>query len=292
MPGHIQSIERAAAILRLLSGPSLRLGVGELACELSLPKGTVFGILRTLRDVGFVEQDEDSCKYQLGPALLHMGSSYLDGNELRTRALNWADGLATRSGESVRIGTLHENQVLIVHHVFRPDDARQALEVGSLLPAHATAIGKALLAHHAYIGAALSNGALRSYTTATATNPSAFQLELEETARRGWAADVGELLTGVASIAAPIEDRRRVTVGAIGISGPVERLCGNGAPRAELVDHVMEAARAVSRELGALPWSFASADHSSRRPNTCIDLRGREHNRAIRGLDRPGDGIV
>ena len=101
MPGRIQSIERAAAILRLLSGRSRRLGVAELAGELRLPKGTVYGILRTLQAVGFVEQDRESGKYQLGPALLHMGSSYLDGNELRTRALNWADGLATRSGESV-----------------------------------------------------------------------------------------------------------------------------------------------------------------------------------------------
>ena len=112
MPGSIQSIERAAAILRLLSGRSRRLGVGELAGELGLPKGTVHGILRTLQHVGFVEQDAETGKYQLGAALLHMGSSYLDGNELRTRALNWADSLAARSNESVRIGTLHEGQAL------------------------------------------------------------------------------------------------------------------------------------------------------------------------------------
>jgi DNA-binding IclR family transcriptional regulator len=254
MPGHIQSIERAAAILRLLSGRSLRLGVGELACELNLPKGTVFGILKTLREVGFVEQDRDSGKYQLGPALLHMGSSYLDGNELRTRALNWADALATRSGESVRIGTLHENQVLIVHHVFRPDDTRQALEVGSLLPAHATALGKVLLANHDYIAATLADHALTSFTPATVTDVYRFRRELEETATRGWASDVGELFPGFASIAAPIEDRRRVTVGAIGIAGPIERLCDGRRPRVEFVDYVMEAARAVSRELGAIPW--------------------------------------
>src|SRR6476620_3844313 len=79
MPGRIQSIERAAAILRLLSGRSRRLGVAELAGELGLPKGTVHGILRTLQFVGFVEQDRESGKYQLGAAVLHMGSSYLDG---------------------------------------------------------------------------------------------------------------------------------------------------------------------------------------------------------------------
>jgi DNA-binding IclR family transcriptional regulator len=234
VPGPIQSIERAAAILLLLSGRSLRLGVAELAGELSLPKGTVYGILRTLRDVGFVEQHEESSKYQLGPAMLHMGSSYLDGNELRARALKWADGLATRSGESVRIGTLHHSQVLVVHHVFRPDDARQALEVGSLLPIHATALGKALLANHDYIAATLGNGALASYTPATVTDASRFRQELEQTGRRGWASDIGELFHGFASVAAPIEDRRRVTVGAIGIAGPMERVCrsrGRGRAR-------------------------------------------------------------
>jgi DNA-binding IclR family transcriptional regulator len=219
-----------------------------------LPKGTVHGILKTLVLVGFVEQDPDSGKYRLGPALLHMGSSYLDGNELRTRALNWADALATRSGESVRIGTLHENRVLIVHHVFRPDDSRQALEVGSLMPAHATALGKALLAHHGYVAGELAGTSLASFTPATVTDTYRFRQELDEVSRRGWASEVGELFSGQGSIAAPIEDRTRVAVGAIGITGPIERICEDGRPRVELVGYVVEAARAVSRELGAIPW--------------------------------------
>jgi DNA-binding IclR family transcriptional regulator len=254
VPGRIQSIERAAAILRLLSGRSRRLGVVELAGELGLPKGTVYGILRTLQFVGFVEQDHDSGKYQLGAALLHMGSSYLDGNELRTRALNWADALATRSGESVRIGTLHDWQVLIVHHVFRPDDSRQLLEVGSLMPAHASALGKALLAHHRYLAPELAGERLASFTPATVTDVYRLHQELDEVSERGWASDVGELLHDVASIAAPIEDRRQMAVGAIAISGSIERICEDRRPRAVLVGYVMESARAVSRELGAIPW--------------------------------------
>lgn len=254
MSGPIQSIERAAAILRLLSGRSRRLGVVELAGQLGLPKGTVHGILRTLQAVGFVEQDRDSGKYQLGAALLHIGSSYLDANELRTRALNWADALATQSGESVRIGTLHDKQVLIVHHVFRPDDSRQALEVGSLVPAHATSLGKALLAHHRYLLAELGDGPLTSYTPATVTAIKQLQLDLDEVCGRGWAGEVAELLPGIASIAAPIEDRRGVIAGAISISGPVERLCERGHPKPELAAEVMGTARTISRELGAIPW--------------------------------------
>jgi DNA-binding IclR family transcriptional regulator len=254
VPGSIPSIERAAAILRLLSGRSRRLGVGELAGELGLPKGTVHGILRTLQNVGFVEQDAESGKYRLGAALLHMGSSYLDGNELRTRALNWADSLAARANESVRIGTLHGGRALVVHHVFRPDNSRQALEVGALLPGHATALGKVLLAHNPYATDELIAEGLNAFTSRTVTDPDALRSELDEVRARGWASDLEELVEGEVSLAAPIQDRRGATVGAIGISGPIERLSEDEGPRSDLISYVRETARSVSRDLGAIPW--------------------------------------
>jgi len=254
VPGNIQSIERAAAILRLLSGQTRRLGVVDLAGELGLPKGTVHGLLRTLQSVGFVEQDSETGKYQLGAALLHMGSSYLDGNELRTRALNWSDSLASRTQEAVRIGTLHEGQVLIVHHVFRPDDSLQTLDVGSLLPAHATALGKILLAHHPYVAVELAKHRLAAFTAATICDAEHLERELTRVRERGWASDIGELTNAQVSLAAPIMDRTGVTVGAMGIFGPPERLLAARQPRGELLAYVREAARAVSRELGAIPW--------------------------------------
>jgi DNA-binding IclR family transcriptional regulator len=255
MPGSIQSIERAAAILRLLSGPSRRLGVVDLAGELELPKATVHGILRTLREVGFVEQDEPSGKYQLGPALLHMGSSYLDGNELRARALNWADSLASRTQEAVRIGTLHDAQVLIVHHVFRPDDSFQTLEVGALMPAHATSLGKVLLADHPYVLEELLAEGLERFTDATITDPEQFREEIARVKELGWAASDGDLIESQTTISAPISDRSGRTVGAMGIVGTPQRLLnGGGRPNQDLLAYVKEAARAVSRELGAIPW--------------------------------------
>ncbi|MFG1965058.1 IclR family transcriptional regulator [Nonomuraea sp. NPDC049028] len=175
----IQSVERAAGILRLLASGPRELGVAELARAMGLPKGTLHGILRTLVHVGFVEQDEATGRYRLGGTLLHLGSSYLDVNVLRTRSLNWADALAGRSRESVWIGTAHEGGVLVVHHVFRPDDSMQVLQVGTLLPAHATALGKVLLAYDPYgdAGAAFHAPSApeptASHRTAFATAPSA-----------------------------------------------------------------------------------------------------------------------
>ena len=123
-----------------------------------------------MRQVRFVEQDREPGKDQLGAALLHMGSICLDRNELRSRALMvWLTGGA--DGEAVRLGTLHDLQVLIVHHVFRPDDSLQTLDVGSLLPAHATALGKVLLAHHPFALGEVSRLGLRSFTDATICDP-------------------------------------------------------------------------------------------------------------------------
>ena len=186
MPKAIQSIERAAAVLRLLARGPGRLGVVELAGSLGLPKGTVHGILRTLAGVGFVEQDGITGKYQLGATLLHLGTSYLDVNELRSRAINWADALASRSGEAVRIGTLLEGRALVVHHVFRPDDSLQTVEIGLLLPPHACALGKVLLA---YDGAAATAArrALESYTRRTVCTGT----ELARDARRDPGAGLG-----------------------------------------------------------------------------------------------------
>jgi DNA-binding IclR family transcriptional regulator len=251
VPGPIQSIQRAAEILKLLAhGGAHQLSVGELARALDLAKPTVHGILRTLQEVGFVEQEVEGGKYRLGAALFQIGTSYLDGNELRAKALNWSDTLAMRAREAVRIGVMHGKHVLVVHHVFRPDNSRQTLETGALLPWHATALGKALVAFGEW-----PDGDLRRFTRHT-LNPDELHTAMNEVRDRDWAYDLHELVEGEASVAAPIRDRRGTVVGTIGISGPVERLCESPdqPPRLELVSYVREAARSVSRELGGLSW--------------------------------------
>ena len=204
--------------------------------------------------MGFVEQDPESGKYQLGAALLHMGARYLDGNELRTRALNWSDSLASRSGESVRIGTLHEGQVLVVHHVFRPDDSRQALEVGALCPRTPARSARCCSPPTATPPLSSRRGAAAVHP-ATITDPDALAPQLQ----RGARARLGHRRRGA---------RRRRGVDRGADRGPPRRhggrdrdlrpgraaVRGRRAPRTDLVSNVREAARAVSRDLGAIPW--------------------------------------
>jgi DNA-binding IclR family transcriptional regulator len=249
VPGTVQSIERAAAVLRLLAGGSGRLTLGEIARSLDLAKGTAHGILRTLKLLGFVDQDSASGRYRLGAALLRPGANHLDVNELRSRSINWADPLAARSGEAVRIGTVLDGQVLVVHHVFRPDDTFQTLDVGTMMPLHATALGKALLAYRS--AGATPARVLDRFTRRTVVTPRALAADLREIREAGWSAEIEELTPGEAAVAAPIRGQGGLVVGAIGISGHVERICDSHyLPRPRLVGYVRDAARAVSRDLG------------------------------------------
>lgn len=254
MPGPIQSLTRAAAVLRLLAGGERRLGLSEVASALGLAKGTTHGILRTLQQEGFVEQDPVSGKYQLGAELLRLGNSYLDVHELRARALVWADDLARSSGESVYIGVLHLKGVLIVHHVFRPDDSRQVLEVGAMQPLHSTALGKVLSAFDPVAHSDVLEAERPAFTSRTVTELTDLEGVLEITRSRGWASDLEETWEGLASVAAPITGVRRMPLGAVGLTGAVERVCEAGEVRSRLVAGVRDAARSVSRDLGSSPF--------------------------------------
>src|SRR5206468_11834181 len=117
----IQSVDRAARILKVLASGPRRLGVSEIADRLRMTRPTVHGLLQTLQAHGFVEQDRDSDKYQLGAGLLHLGNSYLDLNELRGRSIVHAERLADRARAAVRVGVLHGRDVIVVHHVFSPE---------------------------------------------------------------------------------------------------------------------------------------------------------------------------
>ncbi len=251
VPGSIQSVERAAAILRMLARGPGPLRLAEISSSLQLAKGTAHGLLRTLTEVGFVDQDRVSGRYSLGTGLAALGHGYLDGNELRARSMNWADPLAARTGEAVRIGMLDGPAVLVVHYVFRPENAPQHADVGARLPAHATAIGKLLLAHHPGALALLrAHPPLTSFTARTLTQDAELDAELAGVRVAGYAVEYGEHHTELAGIAAPVMGFGGETVGAVEIHGDLDRICDSaGRPRRGLLAQVRECGRAITREL-------------------------------------------
>lgn len=247
----IQSVDRAARILKALAAGSPRLGVSELADRLGMAKTTVHGLLRTLERQDLVEQDSETGKYRLGPELLQLGNAFLDHHELRARSLVWADTLANRVGEAVRVGVLYGRSVLVVHHVFRPDGSVQILEVGATLPWHASALGKAHAAHLTLDRRrTLLSGPLPRLTGHTIVDPHALAGALDEVAAAGYATEDQEAVIGEGEVAAAVFDHGGHPVGAIGVVGPVERL-QVGAPLEALLIALTDTARRLSWEMGA-----------------------------------------
>jgi DNA-binding IclR family transcriptional regulator len=247
----IQSVERAAMILAVLGSGTPRLGVTEIAERVGLAKPTVYGLLRTLVKHDLVAQDPFSGKYSLGAGVLQLGNAYLDGSELRARSLLWAESLAQRANEAVWVSTLSGTRVIVLHHVFRPDNTVQILEVGAAIPWHACALGHAIVAHLPAQEFVHVMAAERSPLTGrTKTTRAALGQALAQVRRRGYALENQEATVGDAGIAAPIVSREGTVAGAIGLVGPAERLLATGA-RDELVRAVVESARSVSRDLGA-----------------------------------------
>jgi DNA-binding IclR family transcriptional regulator len=257
--GTIQSVDRAARILKALAAGPRRLGVSELADRLEMTRPTVHGLLQTLQAHGFVEQDRESDKYQLGAGLLQLGNSYLDLNELRGRSIVHAERLAGQTQAAVRVGVLHGPNVVVVHHVFRPDATFQVLEVGAQLPVHASALGKAILA---WSNAELVDDLLAeplSKLTARTLTLKALRDDLADVRERGVARERDEAVLGESSVAAPIFDHAGLAVGSIGIVGDTERILPRGPARG-VVAAVIEAARGVSRELGARRWPATAGE--------------------------------
>ena len=165
----IQSVDRAIRVLTALQG-ARRMSLSELAARLDLAPSTTHGIVRSLVEHGMVVQERGSSRYQLGPAVLRLGNVYLDTLELRSKAIPWAEDLARRTGLAVRTGVLLIDDVVIIHHEPRPDGSRQMPEVGIVIPVHASALGKALLAFLAEDEKrVLTSGELRSMTGETVT---------------------------------------------------------------------------------------------------------------------------
>jgi DNA-binding IclR family transcriptional regulator len=252
----IQSVDRSVRILQALQG-ARRLSLSDLAARLELPNSTVHGILRTLLAHGMVEQEPGSLRYMLGPAVLRLSNVYLDSLEFRSRAQRWTEDLARRTNAAVRAGVLLLDDVIIVHHEPRPDGGRQMTEVGFVIPAHASALGKALLAFRPDDASRFRRArSLRSMTGETIVDPSKLAAALDDARATGVATEHDEAVLGESSVGAPVFDATGAAVGALSLV-----LQSSEWPaRPSLHDDIREAARNVSRELGAPGWPVYPAD--------------------------------
>src|ERR1700687_2374938 len=182
-------------------------------------------------------------------ARLRLGNVDRDSLELRSRVAIWTEGLARRTGCAVRTAVLLFDEVVVVAHEPRPDGTRQMPEVGIVIPAHASALGKVLLAFQPD-GAADGKPELRSMTGETITDAAALADEVKQVRATRIAREVEEAVLGECAAAATVFDGSGEATGAIGLVVPAARWPLDP----EAVDALRDTARTVSRELGAPVW--------------------------------------
>ena len=252
-------IQTVANALRLLEAfrEEEELGVTELSRRLVLHKNNVFRLLATLEEKGYVEQSPGSERYRLGIRCLEAGQAYVRSRSLIPLARPVLAAMARETGETVHLGVLVDFEVV---HLDGEQPERLVLtstRVGQRLPAHCTALGKALLASgepllwERFEAARIRGGVLPRRTAATITDRDKFFDHLRGVAGQGYALDLEECEEGLCCAAAPVVDARGHAVAALSVSAPIFRL----GPE-ELVAHcaprVAAAAAQLSRRLGRL----------------------------------------
>jgi len=245
----LTSVTNAVRLIKTFTSVRPTWGVSELSRELGISKSSVHRILATLTDEGMLEQDPDSGRYRLGLAMYDLAAAVPTQRDLHEAILLPMTDLRNRTGETVQVGVLDGRQVVYIERLDSPNMLRTFTDVGRRVEIHCTGTGKALLAFVASERREqiLANLDLSKKTSYTITSVRKFQQELDQIRRRGFAENRHESEVGVVSIAAPIRDAAAITIAAISVAGPAERM---DPRRAEITQAVLLAAGSVSRRLG------------------------------------------
>jgi IclR family acetate operon transcriptional repressor len=240
----VQSVARAMALLRCFedAGPELTLTAMARATGLTL--STTHRLAGTLVDGGMLARDAGSERYHVGPLVIALARTTA-GPERADRAAAVLDGLTRRTGESASLGVGDGHHVVVLVCVESQHALRFDRPPGTLVPAHASAMGRALLAFGAEpVAAAVKALApLERFTPHTITSQRALIAALDETRARGYSLVDEEQLEGVRSIAVPVRGDDGIAVAAVGIQGPAGRMSDDLIPA--MAAAVGETARAV-----------------------------------------------
>ena len=250
----VQSIERVSVILDVLGEFPQGISFGDLSTKVDLSKGTTHRLLSTLAFLGYVRQDVETKKYNLGFKLVELGNRMLSQIDFRTEARSFLVDLAESTKETVHLVILDQNEVLYIDKVesnSHPTGLRMASMLGSRIPAHCSAVGKVLLAAlpEKQLNRLVSSKGLPRRTENTITDLGKLKEHLELVRKNGYALDTEENEIGIRCVSAPIRDQRSEVIAAISISVPASRMKAHVLKK-RLKDQVIGTALNISRKIG------------------------------------------
>ncbi|MER8236330.1 IclR family transcriptional regulator [Streptomyces sp. NPDC094049] len=239
----VKSAERTVRILETLASSRERLSVSELQERLGYPRSSLHALIRTLRDLKWVEADDSGATFGVGPHALLSGTAYLDRDPALPYAHEALEDLREETGHTVHFARRDDAYVLYLASREARESVHVIPRVGRRLPAHLTALGQALLADlTADEVSALLPERLEALTPNTVTDRAELYAELARVRDRGWALEREQGTPGVACLSAPVHYRIPAS-DAISCSMPVE---------AATDEEVERVARAVLTHVTAL----------------------------------------
>lgn len=245
----IAGIERALDVLSLFSETdAVSLGVTEIASALGLSKAVVHRILASFRAKGFVELDEATRRYSIGPKILFLGLSYLERIDILQVAREAMVSLSAQTNETATLSIRSGRTRVYVDQITPPRDVRMQVALGTPYPLHAGASSKAFLAFlPAHEQDDYLDAPLEKLTSATEIDTRKLRKELAQIHEVGYASSFGERMDGAGAVAAPVFGLDGQPVAVISVCGPVERFREEAGDAARLL---LEATRHASRKMG------------------------------------------
>ncbi len=249
-PYQVQVLDRALAILEVLSAEGPDLSLGEISDKLDLHKSTAHRLTMVLERHKLIERHSVSGRYRLGLKLFELGSRAISHLDLRERARPVLDQLVLETGETVHLGILDDTEVLYLDKVEPARSVRMSSTVGRRNPVYCTAMGKAILAYlpEAQVEAIVRKQGLKAVTANTITSFLDLKAELKVIRERGYAIDNEEIEEGLRCIGCVVRDFSGGAVAAISVSGPSFRVTKEKVNA--LSRPVVSAASILSAEFG------------------------------------------
>ncbi|MGB9605209.1 MAG: IclR family transcriptional regulator [Bryobacteraceae bacterium] len=250
MPDTVGAVAKALKILCQFDASTPALSVSQVSRRLEIPKSTAHNLLRTLEAFDFLHQDPADRRYRLGPRLFELSRLFCHHTPLLAAARPHLERLAAETHETVKLGVLSEDEVLILAAVESPYQLHTRGDEGKRAPLHCTGLGKAILAvlPGEQVRQIAARWGLPKYTARTITALEALEKELAQIRSRGYALDWEENEEGVVCVAAPIPDPQGGLWASISVSAPISRMTRPRVVR--MAAQVMVAARAVAAALG------------------------------------------
>jgi IclR family transcriptional regulator, pca regulon regulatory protein len=251
-PGFSQSLERGLAVLSAFTPDRPLLGISELARGLDLTRSTTHRYAATLATLGYLQRDDSTRKYRLGPRVLDLGFSVLGSLELREIAAPHLRWLTDTTGYTSNLAIRDDTDVILIDRVRgRPGPYHHlefTLHVGSRIPTYCSATGKALLAFMPRndLDRLLDRIDFVQRAPRTLTSKKTLLAELSQVRHTGIAANDEELESALRSIAAPVRSRSGEVVAAVNVSIP-----WSPATMSELVGRLGPTVQATANKVAA-----------------------------------------